>query len=74
MYSAEIVGGRKNAPDGYGALTKLPLKSSFLGGSLHICYAIPVKRNRKEEGNSGQARRDQLSFHICVSLWLEMES
>jgi len=37
VWTAEIVSGREKASDDYGALTKIPLKSSFLGGSLRVC-------------------------------------
>lgn len=36
VWTAEIVSGLKKASNGYGALTKLPLKSSFPGGSLQL--------------------------------------
>ena len=36
VWTAGIVSGRKKSSDGYGALTKLPLKSKILGGSLRV--------------------------------------
>ena len=36
VWTAGIVSGRKKSSDGYGALTKLPLKLLFLGGSLRV--------------------------------------
>jgi hypothetical protein len=36
VWTAEIVSGRNKSSDDYGALTKLPLKLLFLGGSFRV--------------------------------------